>query len=854
MEVGAGSDSPTRVDTRMVDKEERGPHAIGAHTIGAQPPDSQVEASLGDGVRSKWSVLGERNAGDLNASAAVPSSDPTEMALPIPPTNTAPDAPMVRLDEDVQFTSLQVGGVSMVRCIHAGTGQHFQFGPAEHHVAELLDGKRSVTEVVAEAENAGLDWNAQDVADFIGVLVSQKLATTYKPTAQPPAAFNESANTEASRATEGATDEARNDQLDSLFDSEAASSPIDSTVDQPSANPSVNPSAPQSPSKLQGYLTTLLKVCSYAISLRFPLITGQPWAATLTPKLRPLLVARGASLVVGGIVVSLLFAWLHSAALSREFTQIFDSKQWIVMLVAWAVLKLIHELGHACVAHHHGVRVGRAGIMFFMFAPLAYVDVTDAWKLPKRTSRMVIALGGVYFELICASVAIWTWWWFQGGWVGNLAAQIFFIAGPATLLVNANPLLRLDGYYVVSDLVDIPNLRDQGRRLLGGLIESRLFLMKQPQTHLNGWRRGFAGWHAAASILFQIVWMGGLVIVVSMWAGPLGLLIAGCALLLWTIVPTVKWFHRLWFYEDTDDEFFSKGSHRRRLMWTVLTIFAVLQFVMTLPSPLMVKIPVVARFSNDQVLRAPTSGFVRQVNFTSGQFVRAGEVILHIENNELELERDKIRLELEAEAIHWQRNERQSSLGLAEASLRRSESLKRKLAEIEEQLDSMQIKTPVDGEILTPRLDELKNRYVHHGTELIQIGSRNSKEILVSIGEDEIDQYESAAQQNGPLRVCFRGGQWIDVKATAILPRGSREVPHPAMAATAGGPLAVTAKQDDQQGSGVELLTPRFEAIVPIPPGKSDLVRCGEVGYLGLQDKRTLARRFWVWFKGDTDR
>ncbi|CAN0494958.1 unnamed protein product, partial [Hapterophycus canaliculatus] len=164
--------------------------------------------------------------------------------------------------------------------------------------------------------------------------------------------------------------------------------------------------------------------------------------------------------------------------------------------------------------------------MFFMFAPLAYVDVTDAWKLPKRRSRIAIALGGVYFELICASVAVWTWWWCQGDWIGNLAAQIFFLAGPATLLVNANPLLRLDGYYVVSDLVDVPNLREQGRRLLGGMIESRIFLMKSPKTHLAGWRRTFSAWHAAASLVFQVVWMGGLVIVVSMWAGPLGLLIA----------------------------------------------------------------------------------------------------------------------------------------------------------------------------------------------------------------------------------------------------------------------------------------------------------------------------------------
>ncbi|CAN0457763.1 unnamed protein product, partial [Hapterophycus canaliculatus] len=108
--------------------------------------------------------------------------------------------------------------------------------------------------------------------------------------------------------------------------------------------------------KLAPYVTAGMKACSYAISLRFPLITGQPWAAALSPKLRPILNVRGVSLVVGAIVVSVVFAWLHSAALAHELAAIFDSKQWLVMLVAWAVLKVIHELGHACVAHHHGVR------------------------------------------------------------------------------------------------------------------------------------------------------------------------------------------------------------------------------------------------------------------------------------------------------------------------------------------------------------------------------------------------------------------------------------------------------------------------------------------------------------------
>lgn len=766
------ADSPIGLGDRMVEKQGNGPQDHRITDVGASD-------------HSEWSIL---NSASTDSVGGGETDSTTE----------APESPKVRIDEDVAFTPLQVGGVSVVRCVHAGTGQHFQFGAAEYHVAMMLDGTRGVSEIVAEVQQSGLDWTPHDVADFIGVLVSQKIATTSLPeTTSPPA-----------------------QKVSATFSATA--------------------------------FAFLSKMCGYAISLRFPLVQADPIARRITPWLRPLVSRQGSLIVSVLMMISLSFALVQRERLADELMRIFDSSQWLVMLVAWAILKCIHETGHACVARHLGVRCGRAGVIFFMFAPLAYVDVTDAWKLPRRTARVAIAMGGIYFELICASVALWVWWWCEGSQIGHVAAQVFFLAGPATLLVNANPLLRLDGYYVVSDLVDVPNLREQGRRLFGGSIERRLFGMVPPKTHLNGWRRTFAGYHAAASVVFQFVWMAGLVIVVSMWGGPLGLLIAGSALFLWTVVPAARWLRKVWTYtEDTDD--FSVGSHRRRFMWTTLTVLAILQFLITLPSPLIVSVPVVTRFAGDQILRAPTNGFVRNIYFRSGDLVRQGEVILQIENDELEVKGDEIRLELEREKIQWQLNERQDSLGLAEASRLRSESLKRRLVEIAAQIEAMKVKAVEDGEILTPMIDDLKDEFVVHGRELIQTGNRDRKELLISIGEDQVDAYHVAVEQGHSLRVCFRGGQWIDVVPSKMLPRASRSVPHPAMAATVGGSLAVVPVGADEtrpnEEASIELISPRFKAVVPLPPGLSDSVWCGELGEMALQDKRSLAHRFWRWLR-----
>ncbi|MCM2374871.1 site-2 protease family protein [Aporhodopirellula aestuarii] len=777
--------------------------------------------------RSAWSVL----------PAAAPEQLPNEDEDAKPATALKPEQPTpappakIRIDPDVEFTPIKIAGVSMARCVHSGTGTHFQFGAAEHHVATLLDGTRTISDVLKQLEEDGLDWTPQDVADFVGVLVAQKIAI-----AQVPGPASQS-------ATEPTADAAV-PSAESSFDS-VSNETTPSAANEPpaaAAQPAKSDTAP--------LLATVLTWCGYVISLRFPLVHAQPLAQRVLPWVRPLLGGYLMAATVASINLSMLLAATEYGRLSAELMRVFASDQWFMMILVWAGLKVIHELGHACMAAHHGVRVGRAGVMFFMFAPLAYVDVTDAWKLPRWQSRVAIALGGVYLELICASVAVWVWWMFPGGLIAHVAAQIFFIAGPATLLVNANPLLRLDGYYVVSDLVNIPNLREQGRKLVGGRIESHLFGIGGHTSHLSGWRRTFAASHAAASIVFQFIWMGGLVIVVSMWAGPVGLLVAACALLLWAVLPATRWCYRIWTYEGTGPGF-SRGSHRRRIAWVALTVGTIGQFFLTLPSPMVVEVPVVARFSGEQVLRSPASGFVRHVYWCTGDVVRAGEVVLEIENDELEVERDEIRFQLEAESIEWQRNERNESLGLAEASMRRSEILQRKLSELEEQVAGMKVKATRDGEILTPQFHELEGRYVSVGEELTRIGKRSNKELLLSIGESEMKAYHDAVAKGHALRVCFRGGQWIDIVPTPMRPRGSVTVSHPALAATSGGPVPVApAAESKTGGQTIEWIAPRFEAIVELPPSKADAVRCGEVGDLALQDKRSLARRFWMWLGG----
>ncbi|MEM1228166.1 MAG: site-2 protease family protein [Planctomycetota bacterium] len=840
--------------------------------------------------------------------AGVPSIDGGHMTG-IADGSPEPSAPKVRLAADVVFQTVDVGGVRVHRAEHQGTGQHFQFGAAEHHVASLLDGRRTATEIVQQAHRDGLEWSESDVAEFIGLLVGQKLAVTVDADAPqsvesrivPPSSLapdpshalprraSESTKPEQlvksvnqdralDESTSAETLDARAPLTSSVGqrtptetevalrgedrentsgeatkgDVESDASIPDSSVPSPKPPASDSIRTKESPTQDVGthrpWAVIVLKTLSSLISFRFPLAYAGVSADRVLALVRPMLSPYG--LVVGLTIIgiSLIMAWSNSAELTAELKRLFSSRLWMMLLVVWAVMKVVHEMGHAVAARYHDVRVGKTGIMFFMLAPLAYVDVTAAWVLHRRWPRIQIALSGVYFELLVASLAIWLWKWLPVGLAQHLAAQIFFVAGPATLLVNANPLLRLDGYYVLSDLLDIPNLRGQGRQLLSRWLHRRWFLIEKSDAPLTGWRRPAAATHAVASILFQVVWMGGLILGVSLWAGPLGMAMSLAAIGSWVCLPTARWLHGLWNHqEDTDT--FSVASHRRRVIWMAFTLLATGQFVLTLPSPVCERVPVVVRFADDQFLRAPASGFVRAVNFASGDRVRAGEDVLRIEEPELLMKVMQIERQLEATEIQWQQQQQAGSLGLAEATRRKFDSLLQQSRELSEQYDALRVSPEFDGVVLSSDISSLQDRFVQKGELLVHVGLPTHKELLISLGESELESYSAALQRESSVPVFLRNGHDIRVELTPTRPSGSRSIPHPAMAATASGPLAVEPLTEDDGSTSQRLLTPRFEAVVPLSPAMADEVHSGQVGYVVLQDPRSIGSRLIHWFQ-----
>lgn len=149
-----------------------------------------------------------------------------------------------------------------------------------------------------------------------------------------------------------------------------------------------------------------------------------------------------------------------------ELSAFADPRNLIWLLLAIGVVKVLHELGHAIACKHFGGEVREMGLMLLVFSPCLYCDVSDAWRFSNKWKRIAVSASGIVVELLLASIATIVWWYAQPGVMQLVALNIMIVCTMNTLLINGNPLMRYDGYYIFTDLIETPNLWQRSREAL----------------------------------------------------------------------------------------------------------------------------------------------------------------------------------------------------------------------------------------------------------------------------------------------------------------------------------------------------------------------------------------------------
>ena len=378
----------------------------------------------------------------------------------------------------------------------------------------------------------------------------------------------------------------------------------------------------------------LLSAAGNLLFIRVPGVDPSWLIRRLDPAARllfhPLTVLLSALLVLG------TWGWLvmEFDEFQRRLPPLDEILSWKTLLIAWITLggaKVLHELSHALACRRFGRECHEIGLALLIFSPCLYCDVSDSWTLPSKWKRMAVAAAGMYVELLISAIALVLWWHARDGLASRVLLTVFLVTNVTTVAFNLNPLLRLDGYYILCDWLEIPNLRQKADRLLAATL-ARLCLRVRTAADPLLPRRGRAWFvaFAAASAAYRWVLVGMVTLILYQALKPwrlenLGLLLGGVSVT--TALGGVV--YRLGRHIRAKESGMRKSIRPWFSLAAAAALVAVALFV---PLPWFVEAPLVVEPADVRHVFAATPGTVKAVHVQPGERVRRGQVLVELEN------------------------------------------------------------------------------------------------------------------------------------------------------------------------------------------------------------------------------
>jgi putative peptide zinc metalloprotease protein len=319
------------------------------------------------------------------------------------------------------------------------------------------------------------------------------------------------------------------------------------------------------------------------------------------------------------------------------FHQFFGPHNWIYLGVAMAVIKVLHEFGHGLSCKHFGGECHEMGLMFLVFTPCLYCNVSDSWMLPNKWHRVIIGAAGMYIESILAATATFLWWFSEPGLLNHICLSIMFICSVSTIVFNGNPLLRYDGYYMLMDMLEIPNLRQKSTEVLKRFMVDLCLGIEQPDNpFLPQKHRFFFGAFTIAAVLYRWLVVFSIVFFLNRVFEPYGLKIIGQligALGFFGLVVQPLWQLGKFFYMPGR----MHKVKRPRLIASVCAAVALVAAIIFLPLPFSVKCTLEVQPKDAAAVYADVPGRLDEIHVKEGERVSQGQPLANLINRDLEL-------------------------------------------------------------------------------------------------------------------------------------------------------------------------------------------------------------------------
>ncbi len=568
------------------------------------------------------------------------------------------------------------------------------------------------------------------------------------------------------------------------------------------------------------------------LSMRLPLGCPEPLLSALDRLVGGMFSLGGLLLWLAVMAVAMWQLAPYSEQLWRESAVILSPHNWL-WIALWGIgLKVIHEASHGLACQRFGGRVREAGIVFILLAPVPYVDLTSTWRLPKWR-RIVTSAAGMFAELLIAGLAGILWANTADELLRQHLLQLILTASVVTLLFNANPLMRFDGYYILADLLELPNLAAHGQQKLIHSTKRWLLGVRSSSPTWPEGRTWLAATYGVLSALWRTVVSVSLIVAAAVWFEGAGIALAAGAVFAWFVQPIWRGLRFVLFG--------SRFEKPHRIRFLAITTCAAASLAWTLTSVTAwhsISLPGVVESVDAAIVRAESPGFVEEVCVESGQSVQEGDPLVRLSNHELETQRQQLVIEIERSELRSRTFQQAGELAARLAEDDNCAGLRSTLAELDQSCELLLVRAPRSGLVSASDLPSLLGSYVSPGRELLVIGNPDEKEIRVLVSQEQFEAASLSLDRVVTVRVIDDGFATTGT-LRKLDPRATTQSPHPALCAGAGGPIATkvassgaaTHSRDSQ-----EFVEPHVIGYVSLDRVSSQLLGSGQLATVRIAE------------------
>ena len=436
-----------------------------------------------------------------------------------------------------------------------------------------------------------------------------------------------------------------------------------------------------------------------------------------------------------------------------------------------------------------GGEVHEFGIGLFLLVPAPYVDASAATSFTARSERVVVSAAGIMVELALASAALALWLATQPGVIHDIAFAVMFIGAVSTLLFNGNPLLRYDGYYVMTDAFDLPNLASRSGTYWGHLLRRLLLRTPSPDSVLAPGEEKWLVVYAPLSMAYRLLLSVSLVFFAGSYLFALGVVVACYVGFTVLLRPLLLWGHNTF-------SMLGVGPTRARArMAMVITAGMAGLLLFVVPVPLSTIAPAVVWLPEQAQVRPEVDGIIKALPVRDGETVNDGQLLAVLENPDLLTEREKIASRVQAlqtDRFQLLLRDPTAAQNLAQEIDHAEAELKR----ADQRVTQLEVRAGVAGTLSVPRFADLPGAFVRRGAAIAYVLPETEMRVRAAVDQDRAHLVRHRTREV-EVRLADAMSAGVPARLGAATPAATRQLPSPALGERGGGQYPTDAADAD---------------------------------------------------------